>query len=45
MKDINLVIALNNYNTLKEKTEDLQAVNSVNTILTKIKKVTIDGGE
>ncbi len=42
---IDLIIALNNYNTLKEKTEDLQAVNSVNTILTKIKKVTIDGGE
>ena len=36
---VDLVIALNNYNTLKEKTKDLQALNSVNTILTKIKKI------
>ena len=36
---VDLVIALNNYNTLKEKTKDLQALTSVNTILTKIKNV------
>jgi hypothetical protein len=36
---VDLIIALNNYNTLKEKTEDLQALTSVNTILTKIKNV------
>tara|TARA_R100001129_G_scaffold95775_1_gene65342 strand:- start:940 stop:1155 length:216 start_codon:yes stop_codon:yes gene_type:complete len=36
---VDLIIALNNYNTIKEKTKDLQAINSVNTILTKIKNV------
>ena len=36
---VDLIIALNNYNTLKEKIKDLQALTSVNTILTKIKNV------
>ena len=47
---IDLIIALGNYNIHKLRTKDMsresnRAIYSVNSILKKIKKVTIDGGK